>query len=74
MTLDCALSHFRDVTAGEKSFEPVVISDCVFRVEACMDRHDASRMSATHRQLDLGSTAHSGMQPVRYVGCLEGSV
>ncbi|CAM9163596.1 unnamed protein product, partial [Ectocarpus sp. 6 AP-2014] len=68
-TLDCSLTSFRDAPPAERSWEPVVVSDCVFRVAACVDRHDATRASQSQRNLEPGNTVHRGMQPgtpVRY--------
>lgn len=62
--MDCALTSFRDAPPGKRSWEPVEVSDCVFRVEACVDRHDAARASLSHRRFDAGSTGHMGMKPV----------
>lgn len=64
VTLDCTLTPFRDAPPGERSWEPVVVSDCVFRVEACLDRHDAARASLSHRHLEVGNAGHMGMQQV----------
>ncbi|CAM9820767.1 unnamed protein product [Pylaiella littoralis] len=68
-TMDCSLTSFRDAPQAETSWEPVVVSDCIFRVEACVDRHDANRHSLYQRHLEPGSSIHTGMQPgtpVRY--------
>lgn len=62
--MDCSLTSFRDAPPAERSWEPVVVSDCVFRVEACVDRHDASRASLAQRHFEPGSTIRTGMQPV----------
>lgn len=64
VTLDCALTPFRDVAPGQRSWEPVVLSDCVFRVEACLDRHDATKANISQQHIDPGSTYHKGLQPV----------
>ncbi|CAM9829642.1 unnamed protein product, partial [Ectocarpus sp. 12 AP-2014] len=68
-TLDCSLTSFRDAPPAERSWEPVVVSDCVFRVAACVDRHDATRASQSQRSIEPGNTVNRGMQPgtpVRY--------
>lgn len=62
--MDCSLTSFRDAPPAERSWEPVVVSDCVFRVEACVDRHDASRASLAQHHFEPGSTIRTGMQPV----------
>lgn len=64
VTLDCALTPFRDTAPGERSFEPVETSDCVFRVEACLDRHDAAKASSSQQYLDPRSTIRQGTQLV----------
>lgn len=43
-----------------------MVSDCIFRVEACVDRNDASRASVSHRHLEPRSTVHTGRQPVSW--------
>lgn len=65
VTMDCSLTPFRDaLPPAERSWEPVVVSDCVFRVKACVDRHDAARASSlSQRHPEPGSTIHAGMRP-----------
>ncbi|CAM9625472.1 unnamed protein product, partial [Choristocarpus tenellus] len=66
--LDCALSPAR--TGGDDDvLEPLVVSDCVFRVEACLDRHESARANLAHRQLEADATNNLGRHPgtrVRY--------
>ena len=42
-----------------------MVSDCVFRVQACVDRHDAARAGglSQRRHPEPGSTIHAGMRP-----------